>query len=226
MDKIKELLKKCNLSDEAAQKICESLDRYATTLKQQYDEEFRGRLKEAKKVCLDETNAHKAELARRLQVFLEAKSAAIEEQIARQAANKKAEAVARLEKIQGLLEGIEPSGQSSSELQAEVAKLKRVAEHLVEERNKAIEKARKMQAISERVLNRNRELTKSLTEGRTTTRKPVNTPRVPAKRGVASRKTTQRTLAENVDRQPRPPVQRPKSLGALRTPEDIANAID
>ena len=107
MEKIKQLLQKCGLSEEASAQICEAIDNHANQLKEQADTEFQTRLAKAKRVCFEEVEAHKAELSRRLQIFLEAKTSAIEELVTRQSANKETESVAKLEKIYALLEGVE-----------------------------------------------------------------------------------------------------------------------
>lgn len=227
MDKIKQLLQKCGLSDEASAQICEALDNHAKELKSQSETEFQQRLAKAKKVCFEEVETHKAELSRRVQIFLEAKNAAIDELITRQMANRETEAVAKLEKIYALLEGIELNGGSNSELNAELAKFKKLAGRLVEERNKAIQKAQRCVSISERVLRRNRQLEKVVTEG-VTQPAPEQPKRLDGSRSNGSRQTTQRTLKENVERTPAPPPQAipVATMTAPRSPQEIAAFVE
>jgi hypothetical protein len=226
MDKIKQLLQKCGLSPEVSAELCEAIDNHANMLKEQSDTEFKARLAKAKKVCFEEVEAHKAELSRRLQIFLEAKNSTIEELVTRQSANKETEAVAKLEKIYALLEGIELNGQSNSELRTEIEKFRKLAEHLVEERNKAVSKARRCVAISERVLKRNRIVERALTESKAT---PTNrTARIDASRSNGQRQTTQRTLKESVVTSAQP-VKREVPVGTMippRSPDDIAAGMD
>ena len=227
MDKIKQLLQKCGLSDEASAQICEALDNHAKELKSQSETEFQQRLAKAKKVCFEEVETHKAELSRRVQIFLEAKNAAIDELITRQMANRETEAVAKLEKIYALLEGIELNGGSNSELNVELAKFKKLAGRLVEERNKAIQKAQRCVSISERVLRRNRQLEKVVTEGvaQPTSEKPK---RLDGSRSNGSRQTTQRTLKENVERAqaPAPQTVTVATMTPPRSPQEIAAFVE
>lgn len=225
MEKIRELLQKSGLSSETADQICESLDRYTAGVKTQCDEEFQARLAKAKQVCLEETEAHKVELSRRLQIFLETKGPAIEEAIARQAANRETEAEAKLEKITALVEGVQLDGQSNSELQAELTKLKKVATHLLEERDHAIQEAKRLQSISERLVTSNSKMQKALAEsdGNGTTKSIEET------RKGGKPRTTRPTLTENVDPTPPPPAAGPDKTGvtgAPRTPQDIAETME
>jgi hypothetical protein len=224
MDKIRELLLKCGVSEEAARQICESLDAHATTLRKQLDEEFQTRLVQAKKVCVEETEAYKAELARRLQIFLEAKGAAIEEQLGRQVAQRETAAQAKLERVKALVEGIEIDGQPCSELKAELDQLKRLTAALVEERDLAVGKAQRVQAIAERVLKRNRQLEGAVAEGA-----PIRKPqRLDTERMGGQRRTTQPTLVESVTRRPvhRAAGSDLSNDSRSHTPEQIAKEVD
>jgi len=223
MDKIKQLLQKCGLTAEVSTQLCEAIDNHASMLKEQSETEFQARLAKAKKVCFEEVEAHKAELSRRLQIFLEAKNSTIEELVMRQSANRETEAVAKLEKIYALLEGIELNGQSNSELKTELDKFRKLAEHLVEERDSAISKAKRCMQISERVLKRNRGLEQSLNESR----QSPNTGRIDASRAAAQRKTTQRTLKENVEQPQAPKREAPiNTMNPPRSPAEIAGVMD
>lgn len=232
MDRIKQLLLKSGLSTEAAGKICESLDKYAAQVKQRFDEEFQARLIKAKQVCLDETEAHKAELSRRVQVFLETKSPAVEESIARQVADRETEAAAKLEKVAAVVEGIPLDGQSNSELVAEVAKLKKVAGHLIGERDHASRQAKHLRSISERLVAKNREMQKAIAEnsngGEATSSKTPK--RIDEKRKGGKAQTTRPTIAENVDQTPAGPAAGPdRTVGVMqgpRSPEDIASVME
>ena len=232
MDKIRQLLQKSGLSTEAANSICESLDNYTAQVKQKFDEEFQARLAKAKQVCLEETEAHKTELSRRIQVFLETKGPAIEESLARQAADRETEAVAKLERISAVVEGIQLDGQSNSELVAEAKKLKKLAEHLIEERDHARKKAKDLTSISERLVAKNREMQRALvehTKGSTTT--ASDTPqRIDESRKGGTARTTRPTLRESVDPNPVQPAAGPDRsvniMEAPKSPEDIATVME
>ena len=228
MDKIRQLLQKSGLSTEAASSICESLDGYAAQVKQKFDEEFQARLAKAKQVCLEETEAHKAELSRRVQVFLETKGPAIEESLSRQAANRETEAVAKLERISAVVEGIQLNGQPNSVLVAEATKLKKLAERLIEERDHAVKKATHLTSISERLVAKNREMQKALVENATEST-PTDPARIDEGRKSGKPRTTRRTIKENVD--PAPPQKaagpdRFNMMEAPRSPEGIAASME
>ena len=225
MEKIKQLLQKCGLSPEASAEICEAFDAHAKQLTEQFEAKFQQRLAKAKKVCFEETEAHKAELSRRLQIFLEAKHSAIDEQILRQSAKIEAESVAKLERIAALVEGVQLNGQAPSELKAELGKFKKLTERLVEERDRAVRKAKQVVSISERVLTRNRQLERNVvSENRTATSK--NTGRIDGLRSNGQRQTTQRTLRENIERRPPAQPQQTTNMVAPRTPAEIAQSME
>src|SRR4051812_21734957 len=113
MDKIKQLLLKAGCAADLVNEITESLTVYRETLREQTEANLAAKIEEAKKVCIEETEAHKRELARRLQIFCETKSAAIEAQLAKQSALNESEAEARLRSIQRLLEGLDPNGEQN-----------------------------------------------------------------------------------------------------------------
>lgn len=231
MDKIKQLLQKSGLSPEAASQICESLDSYTAQVKQKLDEEFQARLAKAKQVCLEETEAHKTELSRRVQVFLETKGPAIEESLARQAANRETEAVAKLERISAVVEGIQLDGQANSELVAEVTKLKKLAGHLIEERDHAVKKANDLTSISERLVAKNRAMQKALVEhSKGSDATPSDKPqKIDEDRKGGKARTTRPTIKENVDPTPAPATAGPESVNVMeapKSPEDIATVME
>lgn len=226
MDKIKQLLQQNGVSVEAASQICESLETYTSSVKAQYDAEFQKRLTNAKKVCKEEVEAHKAELARRVQIFLEAKCHAIEESIGRDMAKRETEAVAKLEKITALVEGIEIDGKSQTELKGEVDKLQKLAHQLVEERDQATRKARNLQGISERLIKRSRQLERAVSEGSV----KVIAGKLDAGRQGGQPCTSRPTIRENIDRQPvgraAGPDHMVSVMSAPRTPDEIAATIE
>jgi hypothetical protein len=89
---IKELMVNSGLSEEAAGKICEVMIGYGNDYKRRVDEEYTARVEQARKICIEETEAHKLELGRRMQIFLEAKDHQIGQTLARQNAGREGEA--------------------------------------------------------------------------------------------------------------------------------------
>ena len=239
MKKINQLMVKSGLSQEAADKICESLVQKKAAMQESIDKQFKRRAAMAKKVCVEEVEKHKRELSRRMQIFLEAKNVAIEESITRQIAQRNTEAVAKLEKVYALLEGIDVDGQSVTELKNELNKFKSIAAKLVDDRNKAVAKSQRIYAIAESVLNRNRKLEKIVTEGNTTItrrkkkpaakrRSSINEERSRTRAKGARATTTRRTISESVGRKvvnSRQPIDESLPISNISI-DTIANAID
>jgi len=216
-DKIKALMLKSGLSEDATKALCEALDTHLTERYARQDAEFNAKLAKAKKVCVEEVEAHKRELARRVQIFAEAKSNAIETTIAKQSAIKESAAFAKLKDIQSLLAGVELNGEQNGNLRAEIVELKRRVQGLVEERNGAIAKANRANAIAEKVLKRNRILESQRVAPVKTESRQVAKPI--AKTGGRP-VTTRPTLVEN---QTRTAPQQPRDLGF--NPEAVAALI-
>lgn len=208
MDKIKALLQKAGVTEELASKICESLENYRTTLREQFESEFTAKVEQAKKVCLEETESHKRELARRLQTFCEAKGAAIEAQLTKQAALSESEATAKLRSITEMLSGL-TNGRANGPSTAVVEKAKKQIRMANEERQKAIETANRQTAIAEKALKENRRLTTENAKLQRLAQAPVNegrkTGRIDQRRVKEQRPVSTRpTLLENQDPRPAP----------------------
>lgn len=207
--KIRDLMIKCGLRAEAADQICTTLDQYITEHQTRLDGEYAARLEEAKQVCVEETENHKRELARRLQIFCEAKAAAVEAVIAKQTAIKESASLSKLQDIMALLEGIEPNGKPNSAIQLEIQKLRKQLSRLAEERNRAIETANRANAIAETVLQRNRKMEAESVARRNGAQPPATKPvatkagqRLDEGRRSATPTTTRKTLVENQTRAP------------------------
>lgn len=220
MQKILDLLTKAGCKPELVGAIGEALEEYKTTVNEQFEADFTAKVEQAKKVCIEETEAHKRELARRLQIFLETKDAAISAHLARQSALSESEAMSKLRGVKSLLEGVEVNGQpDNGQATAVVENAKRKIQQLTEERDQAVATANRQNAIAEKVLGRNRQLVsenarlKSLhggdggakptvTEGRGAPR--GQTQRVDGTRRAQQPATTRPTIVENQTRRPAP----------------------
>lgn len=207
MEKIKQLLVKAGCKEDLVESICESLEQYKTTLKQQFDNEYAAKVEEAKRVCVEETEGHKRELARRLQIFCETKGAAIEAQLARQSALNESEALTKLYAVRNVLEGL-PNGEQNGNVKAALGKATQQVKLANEERDRAVAVANRQTAIAEKVLKNNRALTTQIAKMKG---QPVTESRQPAatdKRIDGQRQqrrqavTTRPTLVENQDRTP------------------------
>ncbi len=217
MQKILDLLGKAGCKQELIQAIGTSLEEYKTTVREQYEADFTAKINQAKKVCIEETDAHKRELARRLQIFLETKNAAIEAHLARQSALSESEAMAKLKSLKALLEGVElnSSAENGPATTGIIEKAKLKIQQLTEERDQANETANRRNAISEKVLRRNRELVSEnaklrsqqgnggprqpVNEGRTRGNQPQ---RIDGSRQSSRPTTTRSTIVENQTRRP------------------------
>lgn len=207
MDKIKALLEKAGCKSEVVGSICEALENYKVTLRESYDAEYKARIEEAKKVCVEEVESHKRELARRVQIFCETKSAAIEAQLAKQSALSESEAATKLKNIMSLLEGVEPNGAANSAATAALKKARHQLQQVSEEKNKAITVANRQSAIAEKALKENRRMSAELANLKTKltvneSRAPQAGKRIDTKRATGKPVTTRQTLLENQDRRP------------------------
>jgi len=244
MDKIKQLMVKCGLSEGAANQICESVQTYVDAEKQKNDKILKERIAAAKKVCVQETEAHKNDLARRCQVFLEATVQRVEHQVSKQAEIREGEATVKLEEVHRLLDGIAEGTGVKEQLDGMRKKMSKISE----ERNAAVRKANKQNGITEKILKRNRELERQLhlTESgnpqrqprqQQPNRKPVVAESNRQQQGVNSRldqhrrsgqaTTTRRTLAENNDlRQLNTPPSKPTTSATGLSPAQIAAGME
>lgn len=168
MDKLKELLKRLGGSDALAAAICEEFNRYAQGLKGQYEKEFKTKIERARQVCLEEVNKEKANLARKVGIFLESKMEAIEKAAEKNRLSEDTEATALLKRTKALLEGIQiEDGGASRDLQAarkQVERLKAAVGTLKEERNVAVRKANDANDIALKTLKRNQLMENKLRE--------------------------------------------------------------
>jgi hypothetical protein len=206
MDKIKDLLVKAGCKTDLVNAIAESLENYKTDLRSRFGTEYAVKVEKAKKVCVEETEAHKRELARRLQIFCETKSAAIEAQLTKMSALSESQATAKLKNVRALLEGVQLNGKQDGRSAAAVEKAQRRIQQLTEEKNKAIAEANRKTAIAEKALKANRSLVTEnakLTElSRPTISESRPVRKLQAPRQMVKPATTRATLLESQDRRP------------------------
>lgn len=238
MSKIIELLTKAGCNPELVTSIVESLDEYKLTIKEQFDADYTAKITEAKKICIEETEAHKRELSRRVQIFLETKSATIDAHLTRQSALNESEAMAKLRNVKSLIEGVVEVNNSQADngtVTAVVENAKRKMQKLAEERDNAVATANRQTAIAEKVLRQNRALTTEcarlkqngavVTESqhKAKSRQPH---RIDGTRTNGQPSTTRPTIIENQTRRPAAPNTAPiKSRGGFGVP-DIAETMD
>lgn len=237
MDKIKNLLVKAGCKPELVDKITESMNQFKETIREQFEAEYSAKIDEAKKVCIEETEAHKRDLSRRLAIFCETKSAAIEAQLTKKSALNESGAESRLQNIKDLLEGIEPSGSQNANVTAALKKAKRQIQIANEEKKRAVEAANRKVAISEKVMKQNRALTtentklkKKLQGSQTVSEsRKRKSGRIDGERKRGQEPTsTRHTLLENQDRRPAKPKSQPSVTGTSTGfgIGDIASTMD
>jgi hypothetical protein len=228
MDKIKVLLEKSGCKPELVAGICNALDKYKTSITEQFSKELANRVDRAKKVCVEETESHKRELARRLQIFCEAKSAAIESSLSRQQGAVETRAMAKLRQVQTVLEGVQPEAKLNGQAKATIQKAQKQIQQLNEERSQAVAKANRQTQIAEKILKQNKALTSQIER-----LNRVVAESAPAKRAaapIATRPTpkpvtTRPTLLENQNRTTairQAPITRTGGFDVL----DIAGTMD
>lgn len=159
MNSIKQLMVENGLSEECATNICETLTTYKAELKQKLEEEFKVRLSKAKDACLEETKKYKAELSRRVQVFLETKTHNIDKHVVGKLANRETESAATLKRVKSLLEGVQiDSSKNTGDSAAEIKSLRQKVRSLEESNCKMQSAAKRYRDIAERSLTRTKAL--------------------------------------------------------------------
>lgn len=230
MDKIRELMVKCDIKPELADELCEAIQSYTDAIRENYEQDFAARKEEAKRVCVEETEAHKRELARRLSIWCEAKSAAVETTLTKQAAIKESEAVTKLREMRALFEGVELNGVPNGKLKAELNSLKGKVKSLLEDKNRAVEIANRQTTIAKKLLANNRALERKLVESKAQPRntltegaKSGQPRRIDGQRKSGTATTSRPTIVENQTRKPAAkPNRQPNSFSV----EGIAEAIE
>jgi len=226
MEKIQALLEKAGCNPNLTNEICKSLDSYKDTLRESFETEYAEKVKQAKAVCVEEVEAHKRELARRVQIFCETKGHAIETTLAKQSALNESEAFAKLPNIKSMLAGVEPNGTPNGDVTAMVKKAKQQVKVANEAREKAESIANRQSAIAERAMKKNRQLAtqlqKVVSEGKgPRQRRTVNegagqqqqSRRIDKGRSNGKARSSRPTLVENQDRRPRGRNQQPQGKG-------------
>jgi hypothetical protein len=168
MNKIVELLKQLGASSELIGQITESMGQYKTEVKQTLEEDFKQRVLQAKKVVAEALENEKKELARKVEVFLEARTATINREAQRQAAIGEADATKMLRGVKSLVEGIEisdkGSGQAAIAESEELKALRIQNKQLKEAYEKTAVKAKRANEIALKALERNRLLEEKFTQ--------------------------------------------------------------
>lgn len=168
--KIHSLLNVMGISEEASKEFITVCESWVNTEKERLQVEYETRLEKAKKVCVEETEAHKAALSRGVQLFLEEKGEVIRKAAEKSTAIAESEAIDSLKKINEVLGGISINGAENAQtLQAERKKnanLTAEVANLQERLNTAEAKVTKFSDLCEKSLSRQEGLEKQLNESK------------------------------------------------------------
>lgn len=232
---LKDLLQKAGVQPEFTGRIIESLESYKSTIKESLEAEFVTKISKAKKICVEETETYKRDLARRVQIFCETKGAAIEAQLRKQSVSSESKSTSKLNKIAALVEGIELNVGNDGKLKTNFEAAKAKIRQLVESRDKANELANKQTSIARKILaesqgleSENIRLKRMLVGAKTVTES--NAPRanrpnlLPRKRLSQSVTTTRPTLVESQD--PSTPSKQPAIVAGGYNINSIAANLD
>lgn len=206
---LKDLLERAGVAPDFSKKIVESLEAYKTSIREGLEAEFVSKITKAKKICVEETEAYKRDLARRVQIFCETKGAAIEAQIRKQSVQNESLSAGKLTKIAAIVEGIQLDAKDDKRVREQVAKAQQQIKQLSESRDEAAELANKQTAIARKLLAESKELevenqrlkkmlsVRTLNEERSIA--PAKDGMLPRKRAAQNVVTTRPTLVENQD---------------------------
>jgi hypothetical protein len=185
MDKIKELFKQLGASQELTEQILSAITTHISESKKKIESDTQAKVQKVKQVCLEEVKRHKADLARKVQIYFESKSDKIEQQITKSVAIKESAAEQQLKSIKALLEGIQLNEEGQADLQAlktQVDTLSKQVGVVTEEKNTAVKKANRAVEIAQKILSRNRELEALVEEGKKANDKVVSEAKVEPKK--------------------------------------------
>lgn len=202
LKKIETILKQMGISEEATSEFIAVCESWHQDSKDKLQKEYEVRLAKAKKLCIEEVEAHKSNLSRGVKMFLENQGDLIRKASEKNAAIAESDAVNKLKKVSNLLKGLDvDSAANAQALQAESKKnaelVSRVAA-LTESLNREKAKAAKLGELSEKSIARQRTLeeqvakhTKLLSEARDALAKP-------------KQESTAKTISEQKNRKARP----------------------
>jgi hypothetical protein len=187
MQKIKELLGKIGASTQLQEALVKELEAFTKLTEEKYEKLFKERKEKAVKICTEEVEAYKRELAQKVAVFLESKQAQIGRSVEKQLATESSEASDKLVRVKAVVEGVKLNDGGAvtvenKQLQERLVALEQANARLIAERDQVAKRATRAQAIATDVLKQNRVLEAKLTE------KPV----------VAEQKPAETKPAENV----------------------------
>ena len=157
------------------------LEAFTKLTEEKYEKLFKERKEKAVKICTEEVEAYKRELAQKVAVFLESKQAQIGRSVEKQLATESSEASDKLVRVKAVVEGVKLNDGGAvtvenKQLQERLVALEQANARLIAERDQVAKRATRAQAIATDVLKQNRVLEAKLTE------KPVVAEQKPAEK--------------------------------------------
>ena len=204
MEKIKKLLAEMGASQELVNTIVESLADFQKRVKTTAGSELKQRLVEARKLCIEEIEKEKQELARKVEIFLESKLASIERTAKKQTAIGEGKALKILRDAKALLEGITFEGGNPTEIQAmrdELQAFRLEKTQLTEQVQRAQQKATRANKVAMQLVERTRVLESKPTQQPVMTESKATAPvkkLEELRKAAGTQKTTRPVLKESV----------------------------
>lgn len=167
MEKLLDILKqmKNGVSTEFMEAFAKELDGWKNatenSVKKTVQEDYEKKLVRAKEVCLAETNKFKTELARRVEVFLEARVGTINREAQKQSAIGESEAAKTLRGVKSLIEGV-AIDMPDTQVVEENKKLRAKIGQMQEEKHQLEEKNKHANIIARKLIDRQRVLESKL----------------------------------------------------------------
>ena len=228
MEKVRDLLKQLGGSPELVEEIIKHMQDFQNKCVEEANAKLQERCLKAKQICAEHVQNEKTKLARKVEIFLEARINSINREAQKQAAIGESEAVKTLTSVKNMLTGVNNDGntEGSQAAVAENKKLRVMVSAVSEERDNAKEAAKRANVIATKALQRNKMLEgrgvetptapaataegavrtgTTLNEARTpaatpvTTRKPINETQTPAPKKDAAAQPEIAAIAEGLD---------------------------
>lgn len=225
MTKIQEALRKCGISEDAITGIVAILTEHQEGVAAKYKADFEKRVEAAKRICVEETDAYKKELAGKVQICMESIVNKVEQKAAKNVSIREGQAGDTLKQLKALLEGVSVDKVENA---SKVKQLQKQLTNLQEENRRITAKAARQNEISNKILETNRTLTKQLAIVES---KASETPIVESRQGRQQTKlpaaqatkstSTRKLVQENVNMRPRPQARGTIVEGNGRTDEGM-----
>jgi hypothetical protein len=159
MDKIIGLLKQLGASEQLSKSVVGELDAWRVAEEKALNTSYEQKLGKAKQACLEAVESYKADLAKRVEIFLEARVNTINREAQKQAAVGESEAVRTLKGVKSLIEGVKIDLPEGNQVAVEETKKLRVMVGQLQEKIVATEQSnRRANLIARKLLERNKVL--------------------------------------------------------------------